>query len=89
MMWWSGSGGPGWGGWLVMSLSIVAFWGLVTWGIVALVRWTRHPSPGSGSPGPPETAEQILARRFANGDISEEEFRSRLEALQAGHAVRA
>lgn len=28
MMWWSGHWGWGWGAWLVMSLGMVAFWGL-------------------------------------------------------------
>jgi putative membrane protein len=30
--------GVGWGWWLLMSVGMVGFWGLVIWAIVALVR---------------------------------------------------
>ena len=42
MMW---GNGMGWGGWLLMTLTTVAFWAVVVFGIVALFR-------GSGGPGP-------------------------------------
>lgn len=63
-MMWYGFGNVGWVGWTVMALSMVAFWGLVVWAVVALVRST------SGSDNKPPTGpEEILARRFAAGDI--------------------
>jgi putative membrane protein len=75
MMW--GWQGWSWWGWLLMMLSMVAFWGLIVWGIVALFRgsgWTR-PRPDRRDP------EQILAERFAAGEIDEDEYRRRLEVL--------
>jgi putative membrane protein len=81
MMWWYGGGGPGWGGWLAMSLSMVVFWGLVVWGVIALIRWTRGNPVADNYPSERETPQQILARRLASGEISEEEYESRLRVL--------
>jgi putative membrane protein len=75
MMW--GWNGWSWWGWVVMSLSMVAFWGLLIWGIVALF---RRPSDGRGGRPDPE---RILAERFAAGEIDEEEYHRRLETLRA------
>jgi sec-independent protein translocase protein TatB len=54
----------------------------------------RRPQPpyqGYGAPGPydqpgsgPVTAEQILAERFARGEIGEDEFWQRMTTLRAG-----
>lgn len=76
MMWWPN--GWGWGGWLIMTLTMLAFWGLVAWVIVTLVR-----QPGS-RPGADHSAEEILAERFARGEIDEEEYRSRQHLLRSG-----
>jgi putative membrane protein len=72
----------GWGGWLLMSLGMVAFWGLVIWAIVALVRG------GSSKPQQPgREADQsdqpldILQRRLARGEISVEEYEELRDAL--------
>jgi putative membrane protein len=54
-----------------------------------------HPYQGYGTPGPydqpgslpgppPVTAEQILAERFARGEIDEDEFWQRMTTLRAG-----
>ena len=79
MMW--GWQGWSWWGWLAMSLGMVAFWGLIIWGIVALFRgW-------GGTSTRPERhdPEQILAERFASGEIDEDEYQRRLETLRATH----
>jgi putative membrane protein len=78
-MMWGWHGWSGWG-WLAMSLAMVAFWGLIVWAVVAVVRglgggWRR---PEGRDP------EQILAKRYAAGEIDEQEYRSRLEVLQEG-----
>ena len=79
MMW--GWNGWSWWGWLAMSLSMVAFWGLIVWGIVAIVRglggtWRR---PQGHDP------EQILAERYATGEIDEEEYHRRRQVLRSAH----
>jgi putative membrane protein len=68
-----------WWAWLAMSLSMVAFWGLIIWGVVAIVRGV------GGSRRRPEgrDPEQILAERFARGEIDEEEYHRRLQTLRS------
>ncbi len=68
----------GWGWWLVMSIGMVAFWGLVIYGIVLLVR--GQPQPPRQEP-PEERPEDILKRRLARGDISPEQYRELQDAL--------
>lgn len=46
------------------------------------------PEPGSGAGQGAQGAERILAERYARGEISEEEYRGRLDVLrQTGHAT--
>ncbi len=85
MMVWYGHGW-GWGGWLLMTFSMIVFWGLVIGALVALLRTGRGTGPGT----PPEhhqerSAEQILAERYASGDIDEQEYHRRLEVLRSPH----
>ena len=80
MMW---GNGMGWGGWLLMTLTTVAFWALVVFGIVALFRGTS----GSGlrDRDPERGARQILDERFARGEIDAEEYSSRQSLLRPRH----
>jgi len=75
MMWWSN--GWGWGGWLLMVFTMVAVWGFVAWLVVTLIR-----PPDSRSGRRPD-AQDILAERFARGEIDEEEFTRRKAALRS------
>ncbi|MGW1028788.1 SHOCT domain-containing protein [Streptomyces sp. NPDC002577] len=89
MMWYDG--GWGWGGWFFMAIFMVLFWALVIAGIVALVRYltARHhghqggPPSSSGEPGwGGRRAEDLLAERFARGEIDEDEYERRLALLR-------
>ena len=81
MMWWNG--GPGWGGWVLMSLIMVIFWGLVIAGGIAAWR-----SLGRGDrerrPAERPTPEQLLEERLARGEIDVDEFNRRRELLRSG-----
>ncbi len=78
MMWWNGDWS--WWGWLWM----VLIWGLVIWGIVFLVRRLSPPStPESDGRAHRATPEEILAERFARGEIDAEEFTRRSEVLRS------
>ena len=77
--------GYGWGmgGWayLLMTVNMLLFWGLL---VAAAVVLARHLGGGAGAAGRfarGDAPEQILARRLARGEIDEEEYERRLSAL--------
>ena len=75
----------GWWGYAGMGIGMVLFWGLLILGIVALVRYgisDRRDVPPQPLTPPPPSPEQILADRFARGEISETEYRDRLAVLR-------
>lgn len=86
MMDWNGDGGwPNDGvGSVLMILGMVVFWGLI---IAAIVLVVRRPAgqdrATAGSTLAPRTPQQMLADRFAAGEIDEAEFISRLDALRS------
>jgi putative membrane protein len=59
------------GGWWFMLIIMVIFWGLVVWGIVALVRGL---STGGNTSDQTDSALEILKRRYARGEITKQEF---------------
>ena len=84
MMWWH-DGMSGWG-YPVMTLISLLWLALLAFGVVVLVRYltpaTQRHDPRLGS-----DPEQVLAGRYARGEIDEAEFHRRLENLRsAGHA---
>ncbi|MFP5318185.1 MAG: SHOCT domain-containing protein [Acidimicrobiia bacterium] len=81
MWWWHD--GWGWGGWLLMVVGNVVFWGLVLWAVVALVPVT---GPGREATQDPEG---VLATRFAAGEIDQDEYERRLDALRGVGSDRA
>ena len=79
MMYWSGMG---WGGWIMMTVTLFAFWALVAAGIVALVRSTHSdPAPHDRR----KDARQLLDERFARGEIDEDDYNRRRELLITHH----
>ena len=82
MMFWHDGWGAG--GWLLMSLLMIAFWATVIVGLIWLVRTTGGPSSLSPpNPDTNETARRILDERFARGELSEEDYTRRRELLTA------
>jgi putative membrane protein len=79
MMGWYGDG-VGWGGWIVMSLSMVAFWALVIFAGVAIFRGTGSTGPVDG--GAVRDPMWILDERFARGEIDAEEYQARKDVLR-------
>ncbi len=81
MMWWTD--GIGWGNWVVMTLAMVAFWGLVVVAVVALFRDGRRTD--ESAPRRAASAEEILDQRFARGEIDAQEYHARKEVLHPLH----
>jgi putative membrane protein len=64
-----------------MGIPMLVFWGLVIWGIVALVRVAGQTSSQTRF-DPNHDPEQVLADRFARGEIDADEYRARLATLR-------
>jgi putative membrane protein len=79
MMFWYGNGMGVWGG-LLMTLSAVVLLALLVAGAVAAVRSVGRTTPRS--------AEDILAERFARGEIGEDEYHRRLDTLRRNRRPR-
>lgn len=82
----------GWSGslsaweWVWMLVGLLALWALAGAGVVAAARFLRQGSSGSRAelePGPRVSAEELLADRFARGEIGEDEYWQRLHTLRA------
>ena len=90
MMFWSDHDMSGWG-YAGMAIGMVLFWALIVVGIIALIRHTTGATQTRASSAPPlysdyHTPEEMLASRFARGEIDETEYRHRLEVLrEAAH----
>ena len=77
-MMWYGSNGPSWWGWMLMSVSMIAFWGVVIWGIWFLVTRATRSEPGASGLG----AERILDERLARGEIDTDEYTRLREVIR-------
>lgn len=83
MMWGYGGWGPG--EWILMTTMMIVFWG----GLIALVVWLIRSVGANQHDGQTPTtsianADQVLAERFARGEIGEDEFKRRRDLLRAG-----
>jgi putative membrane protein len=77
MMHWGGDFGMGFGGgWIFM----VLFWVLVILGVVYLVKILLSGSSKEGKRS--ESAQEVLKKRFAKGEISKDEFEDAMEVLR-------
>lgn len=79
-MYWNGHHMNGWG-WFTMSFGTVLLWALL---ITVCVLLYRVLNGTSTPPQPPasSSAEQLLAERFARGEIDEEQYRRGLAVLR-------
>ncbi|MDQ2707224.1 MAG: SHOCT domain-containing protein [Actinomycetota bacterium] len=84
MMFWYGNGGGGWG-YALMTLSMIAFWGLVIFGVIALVRYLARAEQGSPASAQRLTPAEVLADRFARGEIDEHEYHERRNVPRPGN----
>lgn len=92
MMWWYGPGVGGWGV-ALMTVTMILFWVLAVVGVVALI---RHLARGDGAGvrradeprADKPRAEDLLAERFARGELDEREYRERLDVIREARISR-
>ncbi|MBX8690256.1 SHOCT domain-containing protein [Mycobacterium sp. 20091114027_K0903767] len=77
-MWYGG----GWGGWIMMTVLMVLFWGGLLTAIVLAARAFGADSQARSRPPVAPRADELLSERFARGEIDEEEFRRRMALLR-------
>lgn len=71
----------GWGAWCLMAGTIIVIIGLAIWLAATL---TRRDNPSATNPAP----EDILADRFARGDLSEADYLRQRELLRSTPVAR-
>ena len=76
--------GMGWGGWLVMTIVLLLLVALVVLAFLALYRGMGSSGGRADQRRDRSSADQLLDERFARGEIDEEEYRRRREALRSG-----
>lgn len=82
MMYWYGHD-MGWWGFVGMAILTAVFWVLVIGSLVALVKYlTDHKHTQREMPYESVSPADVLAARFARGEISESEYRDRAAVLR-------
>ena len=75
---WDTNGHMGGGWWIVMMIWMVFFWGAVIYGVFWLA---RGGTSGWSHTDHRESPLEVLERRFAQGDISADEYHERRDVL--------
>jgi len=81
-MWNAGYGGMGWIGWTITAVVLVLIFAALITAVVFTVRVATgggHRTSGTSSV---RAAEDILAERFARGEVDQDEYRQRTAALR-------
>jgi putative membrane protein len=68
-MWNGGYGGWGWVGWILTAVVLVVVFALVITVVVMAVRYLSGGQRGAGGSTQPQGAGEVLAERFARGEI--------------------
>lgn len=80
-MWCGSHTGVGWVGWTLMSVGMIAFWGVIAWAIVAVVRDASLRRNRALTP-----PDEVLANRLARGEISADEYQRTRDVLKSEQA---
>ncbi len=78
---WNHPGMMGGAGWIMGPLMMLLWVAIIVGLVVLVLRWVGSPGVGGG-PLTTSSARKILEERFARGEIDEEEFRKRKQALE-------
>jgi putative membrane protein len=81
MQWGPYMGGYGYGmGWFG-GIMMIAFWALLIVGLVYLIRAMVGRERGGGEPGRPDSAADILRKRYARGEIDKKDFEEKMRDI--------
>jgi putative membrane protein len=81
MMWYSGDWG--WGSWVLMTVAMVVFWALLINAVVLVVRYLASLRAGGADPTwVRNSAEDLLAQRYARGEIDDDAYQQRVTLLR-------
>ncbi|MFE3289195.1 SHOCT domain-containing protein [Rhodococcus sp. NPDC059234] len=80
-MYWSDHNASGWM-YAFMAAWLLVFLALLIVAVVVLIRSLNHSHHQNEPPSPHHSAQQILAERFAKGEIDDDEYRMRSTALR-------
>lgn len=72
----------GWWGFAGMGIGMAVFWAAVLFGIIVTAMYLAGERRSSAPTGHQRTAEDILAARFARGEIDEAEYRERINTVR-------
>ena len=67
-----------------MMIGNVLFWVVIIIGLIALIRYLGRGDRTTSETTLRRTPEELLAERFARGEIDEPEYRQRLDTLRQG-----
>nr|WP_219065718.1 M48 family metalloprotease [Candidatus Mycobacterium methanotrophicum] len=86
-----GEGHWGWGSWILTTGISVIFWALVITAVVLVARYllTLSQRPTATRSAGASSAEQVLAERYARGEIDDDEYKRRLALLRQNLASTA
>ena len=73
-------GGFGW--WWFMPILMILFLVLVIWAVVALMRGVAWPGNTDSASRQADSALEVLKRRYAQGEISKEEYEEKKKDLE-------
>jgi putative membrane protein len=82
MMYGYGNGMSGWG-YVLMIAAMLVVLALVTGGVLVLIRSVTAARRPAADLIHRQEAERILEQRFARGEVDQDEFRSRINALRS------
>ncbi|MFJ9870242.1 SHOCT domain-containing protein [Streptomyces sp. NPDC101165] len=85
-MFWYDHDVSGWG-WFAMSAGMILFWAvIIALGVLLFRALARSDGTGTPSVPPPSgpSPEQLLAERFARGEVDEDEYNRRMAVLHTG-----
>ncbi|MBI4283642.1 MAG: SHOCT domain-containing protein [Chloroflexi bacterium] len=71
----------GFGAMGVMSIVWLVVLGLIIWAVVALVRGVSQPGSSASASSRPDSALEILKKRYARGEINKEEYEEKKKDL--------